>query len=459
MRFERMNEVERRSLPVFALLAAVCLVAFAESACGVPLNAADRPNPYKYERPDWGRGIPGNDRDVRAEALSSLCRVLAWNPDRSTVILAECRDAYSGKTEVRAGRAWSLDHVLPAARAWHSRTWRNVRGGICRHADKCREFQGFFDYKENLLPTSLLANEQKSDKGPAEFCPANPSILPELARTWRAVAERWRIELTPADLSGLTAWDLGACLPRAHNRMRPGGKVSGHSAESNPGPLREGAVAEENPSTENESSEAETWRDVPGWEGLYQVSDIGNVRSLDRLTSAGRLVKGRLLRAATNRDGYAHVGLRKNDRGGMLKVHRLVLLAFVGPPPLGTECCHKNGHPSDNRRENLRWGTPAENAIDKVLHGTMARGARSGHAILSEADARLLLAARSAGFSAKSLARLFGVQAQTVRHLWIGHNWRHLGGQLRGPAGRKNQRVAVSIDEVREAILLIEPKP
>lgn len=118
----------------------------------------------------------------------------------------------------------------------------------------------------------------------------------------------------------------------------------------------------------------ELWKDVPSYEGIYQVSNQGSVRSLDRLMVCSGSVKGRytsfkkgiLLRPGRMPSGHVSVALGRHNS---MCVHTLVLLAFVGPPPPHYECLHGNGIPNDNRLENLRWGTRAENIIDKTKHG------------------------------------------------------------------------------------------
>jgi formylmethanofuran dehydrogenase subunit E len=103
----------------------------------------------------------------------------------------------------------------------------------------------------------------------------------------------------------------------------------------------------------------ETWMLIPGYEGLYEVSDLGRVYGFR---------SKKILKGTPNRDGYPRVELRNENSQVQrhLFVHRLVLLAFVGEPPEGMEACHNNGDPSDNRLENLRWDTHSENMIDSV---------------------------------------------------------------------------------------------
>lgn len=118
----------------------------------------------------------------------------------------------------------------------------------------------------------------------------------------------------------------------------------------------------------------EQWRAVPGWEGYYEVSDHGRVRSLWRtvMRSNGRKqsVKGRLLSLVNNSvHGYPQVTLSGGGVTAKKNVHELVTSAFIGPRPARMEVCHDNGNPEDNRVENLRYGTRSENSHDRVRHG------------------------------------------------------------------------------------------
>lgn len=118
----------------------------------------------------------------------------------------------------------------------------------------------------------------------------------------------------------------------------------------------------------------EEWRPVPGYEGFYEVSSIGRVRSLARmiLTSTGRRfpVMERLLSTFPN-GGYPTVRIYKHNRCKTIQVHRLVALTFLGEPPdPSMEVCHQNGVRSDPSLPNLRWDTHTENVRDTVRHGT-----------------------------------------------------------------------------------------
>jgi hypothetical protein len=121
----------------------------------------------------------------------------------------------------------------------------------------------------------------------------------------------------------------------------------------------------------------ESWAPVPGWEGYYDVSDNGRVRSLDRVDSLGRSVYGRIRLLNAKRDGHLQVQFARGDEVSTVMVHRLVLEAFTGPCPDGMEGCHDNGSPSDNRLTNLRWDTRSANRHDTVRHGVDHNASRT----------------------------------------------------------------------------------
>lgn len=169
----------------------------------------------------------------------------------------------------------------------------------------------------------------------------------------------------------------------------------------------------------------EIWKPVPGYEGRYEVSNMGRVRSLDRQVLCTSDVKksyvsyrkGQILRPGPSNYGHLSVVLgRRQTR----MVHDLVLRAFVGPPPAKHECCHNNGNPQDNRLENLRWGTRSENNIDAVKHG--ARGKLTSEQVI-EIRNRLKTCRR--GDQVK-LANEFGVSACTISSIKLNQVYRHV---------------------------------
>lgn len=108
-----------------------------------------------------------------------------------------------------------------------------------------------------------------------------------------------------------------------------------------------------------------------GFEGLYEVSDLGDIRSLPRPGARRpRLYGGQDLKPVRRPSGHLGVTLSRDDKAYTYSVHVLVCEVFHGLRPEGMEVRHLNGNPADNRALNLAWGTRSENELDKVRHGT-----------------------------------------------------------------------------------------
>jgi hypothetical protein len=109
----------------------------------------------------------------------------------------------------------------------------------------------------------------------------------------------------------------------------------------------------------------ETWLPIPGYEGLYEISDQWRVWSAPRTGTRGGLRK-----LSLNEDGYLQVRLNRDGRGVTCLVHQLVAAAFHGPCPPGLEVCHSDGIKVHCAPSNLRYDTKAANHLDQVRHGT-----------------------------------------------------------------------------------------
>jgi hypothetical protein len=173
------------------------------------------------------------------------------------------------------------------------------------------------------------------------------------------------------------------------------------------------------------------WRPVVGYEGLYAVSDGGQIISLPRLLASanrwGRFVKTWpekiLIQATCQGNGYRFVSLCK---GGVIKnktVHVVVCEAFHGPRPVGFQCAHLDGVKENNRADNLSWVTAKENAFHRRAHGTANRGDNAHQAILSEKDIPQIRARYGAGETCRVIAKDFGVHPSTIHKACRGKNW------------------------------------
>jgi hypothetical protein len=173
---------------------------------------------------------------------------------------------------------------------------------------------------------------------------------------------------------------------------------------------------------EGETIENGVWKSVSGYEGRYEVSDGGQVRSL----STYRSTSGGVLSHWVQNKGYHYVTLRgPNNTKASFAVHRLVLEAFVSPCPPGKQVAHNNGDPSDNRVSNLRWATAKENIADRTLHGRTVTGEAQHSAKLDRYVVKTIKKMQECGcFSAYETARLACVHTSTVQRIWDGEIWK-----------------------------------
>lgn len=166
----------------------------------------------------------------------------------------------------------------------------------------------------------------------------------------------------------------------------------------------------------------EIWKDIPGYEGKYQASSEGRIRSLDRPVrvvihgvETKRIVKGRILRPGRyTRSGHVSVVLGHGSPGA--PVHQLVALAFLGPRPKGADICHADGNPLNNAVNNLRYDSRRENILDKFRQG-------GAHRILTVDDARQIRKLLAEGHEGVVIAERFGVSASCVSDIKRGRTF------------------------------------
>lgn len=162
----------------------------------------------------------------------------------------------------------------------------------------------------------------------------------------------------------------------------------------------------------------EEWRPIAGYEGRYEVSNLGRVRSLT--TRSG----GHMLRPGW-RGPYNKVALFQESATVYPSVHRLVAEAFVSNPNALPEVNHLNGVKTDNRAENLEWATRRSNAQHGARTGLTPTGERSRLTKLSAADVHFIRQARG-HIPERTLARRFGVHRGTIQSIYQGRSWRYL---------------------------------
>ena len=173
----------------------------------------------------------------------------------------------------------------------------------------------------------------------------------------------------------------------------------------------------------------EEWRPVLGYEGFYEVSSLGRVRSLDReiVRRDGRPMRftGRVLLPRKIK-GYLAVTLFKMGVGANCYVHTLVCSAWHGARPSGMQVCHGDGSRINNVPGNLRWGSAKDNQGDRIIHGTShLRGVRK---LTEDAVAAIRSEYKKGarGPKQRELAAKYGTSIATISMVSRGVTWDHL---------------------------------
>jgi hypothetical protein len=173
---------------------------------------------------------------------------------------------------------------------------------------------------------------------------------------------------------------------------------------------------------ENPERDGEEWRSVFGYEGLYEVSSLGRVRTV----GGGKArTHGRILKATRGTTGYLRVALSMGNVSRTRKVHQLVAAAFVGPRQPGAYVLHRDGNPENNAAGNLYYGDARQNLQDAIKHGTWAP-ARGEKAATAKLTAEIVRAVRQSPEDTATLARRYGVDVKTMWAAKNGRSWKHV---------------------------------
>lgn len=171
----------------------------------------------------------------------------------------------------------------------------------------------------------------------------------------------------------------------------------------------------------------ETWKPALGYEGFYEVSDCGNVRSLDRehLTNNkfGPMVrhrKGKLLSRTIGNDGYVQVRLCRDGNAKTLRLARVVLSSFIGVDDKRVEACHLDHDRKNNKLGNLAWGTRQENEDQKSSSGNRPRNTVNN---LTCNDVQRIRVLRNEGLTLKDIGALVGTHFTNVSLILRGKTW------------------------------------
>lgn len=176
----------------------------------------------------------------------------------------------------------------------------------------------------------------------------------------------------------------------------------------------------------------EIWKDIPGYEGYYQVSNLGRVKSLERIInvecdnkkSFQKKIKETILKTAPTKAGYLFVYLQKDTIKTKFYVARLVLLTFKGPPGKGEEACHYPiNDKSNNRLDNLIWGSRKLNQSHRKEQGTYHSGEINSNAKLTNKQAKEILLSKE---PTKNLKKKYNVTDVTINKIRRRVSYKHI---------------------------------
>lgn len=183
-----------------------------------------------------------------------------------------------------------------------------------------------------------------------------------------------------------------------------------------------------------EELQTEEWRDIPGYEGRYQASSLGRIRSSRNWK---RSIAGHVLAPGANPDGYLFVTLWRGaiEKGKGWRVHRLVALTFIGPCPKGLQVNHIDCDPANNRPGNLEYVTCRENIHHAKRLGRLKRrigpnparqGDKSPSAKLTSDDVLTIRQSLLNGVKGTVLAERYGVTSAAITSIKLGKSWTYL---------------------------------
>lgn len=176
----------------------------------------------------------------------------------------------------------------------------------------------------------------------------------------------------------------------------------------------------------------ETWKQIPGLEGLYEASSLGRIRSLDRLAvsnkGTARYISGRIISEQWTNRRYADLSIANNGSVKTMKVHRLVALAFIPNKNGFLEVNHIDGNRRNNSPDNLEWVTRKQNNDHAISSGLKPpiKGSHHGKSKLNESQVAEIKRLLSSGTSGREIARAFNISPSTVCHINRSKGWNHV---------------------------------
>jgi len=174
----------------------------------------------------------------------------------------------------------------------------------------------------------------------------------------------------------------------------------------------------------------EVWKPVVGYEGYYEISNLGNVRSIDRVINGGRWGtehrKGSNIKLRFQKNNHVSVKLHKDGKRTTHHLAALLLESFVCIRPEGMFACHNDGNGYNNDLSNLRWDTPKGNMADAIKHGTLHSGEKHYASVLKEGEVALIKKLLKNNVNIILISKMFNVSRGAVYKIKYGRSWKHV---------------------------------
>lgn len=164
----------------------------------------------------------------------------------------------------------------------------------------------------------------------------------------------------------------------------------------------------------------EYWKDIPNYEGRYQVSNFGRIKSF--------VGKEKILKQRTTKKGYKKVGLCKNKKQKQHRIHRLVAITFLPNNLNLPEVNHIDGDKANNNLSNLEWCSPSHNMKHSFKTGLRkaCSGENHGRAKLTEKQVREIKKLALAGImTQKEIGNAYNISSVSVNHIKLDRTWKH----------------------------------
>ena len=170
----------------------------------------------------------------------------------------------------------------------------------------------------------------------------------------------------------------------------------------------------------------EVWKDIKGYEGYYQISNLGRVKSLFRIVphklKGKKTIPEKILKQCISSPGYYATVLTKNSKGKSTRIHRLIAFHFIANPENKPEINHKKTIKTDNRIENLEWVTRKENIAHAIRHGLWENNLKS-RAKLTIKEVKEI---RKSKLTRKEIATKYNVSIYAIKDVQNYYTWKNI---------------------------------